>query len=55
MDNELIYNAYNEQRKNILNCQLRNPNYRIQKLRDLYQNILKFLLQECFCIYCKTL
>ena len=51
MDNELIYNAYNEQRKNILNCQLRNPNYRIQKLRDLYQNIVKLQNEICEALY----
>ncbi len=51
MDNELIYNAYIEQRKNMLNCQLRNPNYRVQKLRDLYQNIVKLQDEICAALY----
>jgi len=47
MDNEIIFAAYLEQRKNFINNQLRNPKYRIQKLRDLYQNIKKLESEIC--------
>lgn len=51
MVNEMIYENYLEQRKNLLNCQLRDPNYRVQKLRDLYQNINKLQDEICAALY----
>ena len=47
MVDEQILTIYQDQRKNMVNNPLRDPKYRVQKLKDLYQNILKLQPDIC--------
>lgn len=47
MVNEEILQIYQTQRKNMDTCPLRQVNYRLEKLRELYQNIVKAQAEIC--------
>ena len=51
MVDEQILTIYQDQRKNMVNNPLRDPKYRVQKLKDLYQNILKLQPDICAALY----
>jgi len=51
MDNKQILEIYQEQRKSITKNLLRDPKYRVQKLKDLYQNIIKLEPDICAALY----